>query len=259
MIVAGGLQFGNVVGQIDVQMLDDVRPVVVGHPELYNVVLAVIVHQRAAVAAAVLLQVLVRRPLVLRRPLSRQRAVSAVHVLLDFGRHERAQALGLGRRHEMYLARDRSAAAVLLHRVLGRAVQLMVQLLLVVQLLLKRTETVRLRLVRGRRLERRLEQVPLAAAAVAEMLVAQVTEMLVLVAVRSGVLVAVRRLARVPVLVRHLAAVLVVVFHFTGMHQRYLARKFVRVHMVHVMRRFFGHHDDDPVVSERKNKNLNQK
>jgi len=84
----------------------------------------------------------------------------------------------------------------------------------------------------------------------AEVLVPHVPEVLVLVAVRAAVLVAVRRFARVPVLVSHLAAVLVVVHHFARVDKRYaLAGQLVRVHVVHMLRHFFGHHDDDPVVS----------
>lgn len=84
----------------------------------------------------------------------------------------------------------------------------------------------------------------------AEVLVPRVPEVLVLVAVRANVLVAVRRFARVPVLVGHLAAVLVVVHHFARVDERYaFAGQLVRVHVIHMLRHFFGHHDDDPVVS----------
>jgi len=89
----------------------------------------------------------------------------------------------------------------------------------------------------------------------AEVLVSRVAEVLVLVTVRAGVLVTVRGFAHVPVFVRHLAAVLVVVHHFARVDQRYsLAGQLVRVHVVHVLRHFFGHHDDDPVVSVRNNR-----
>jgi len=83
-----------------------------------------------------------------------------------------------------------------------------------------------------------------------EVLVPHVPEVLVLVAVRAAVLVAVRGFARVPVLVGHLAAVLVVVHHFAGVDKRYaLAGQLVRVHVINVLRHFFGHHYDDPMVS----------
>jgi len=102
----------------------------------------------------------------------------------------------------------------------------------------------------ARRLLDRLVPVPADDGHFAEVLVPRVPEVLVLVAVRAAVLVAVHGFAHVPVLVRHLAAVLVVVHHFAGVDERYaLAGQLVRVHVIHVMRHFFGHHDDDPVVS----------
>jgi len=88
----------------------------------------------------------------------------------------------------------------------------------------------------------------------AEMLVPEVAAVLVPMTVDARVLVVVLRLARVFVPVRHLAAVLVVVHHLARMDQRYaFAGQLVRVHVVHVLRYFLGHHNDDPVVSARNN------
>lgn len=84
----------------------------------------------------------------------------------------------------------------------------------------------------------------------AEVLVPQVPEVLVLVSVSANVLVAVRRFSGVPVLVRHLATVLVVVHYFAGVDKRYtLAGQLICVNVIHMLRHFFGHHDDDPMVS----------
>lgn len=275
LLLVPGLQFGQVVGQVDVHLLVRARAtLVVGHPQVNHVVrgrragdVAVVVVVTASTCAAnvvvgghVLLLLLDDMP--------------AVHVLLDLGRYERAQPLGLGRWDKLDATGDGAAAlslarvdaaasaAVLLHHVVAG----MLQMLLMVQVLLLLLQA---QLVRGRvqqrmmivtavMLERRLLQVLVSAGddELAEVVVSQVPEVLVLVTVRAHVLVAVRRFSRVPVLVRHLAAVLVVVHHFARVDQRYaLAGQLVRVHVVHVLRHLFGHHDDDPVVSRRNEQN----
>lgn len=130
----------------------------------------------------------------------------------------------------------------------------------VLVLSLLQVSLVQVQLLRGRAqqrvfglLEMRVTAATAATRNVTDVLVAQVTEVLVLVSVGAGVLVAVRRFARVPVLVRHFAVVVVVVDHFARMNERYaLVCQLVRVHVVYVMRHFFGHNDDDSVMPARK-------
>lgn len=96
MLVAG-LQFGHVVGQVDVHVLDEVRPVLVGQPQMYHVESG----RRVTVVGHVLLLLLLIVVVVVVAVLQ---LLSAVHVLLDLGRHERAEAVRLRRRHELHLA-----------------------------------------------------------------------------------------------------------------------------------------------------------
>lgn len=199
---------------------------------------------------------------------------AVLHVLLDLRGHERSQAPRLGRRNELYAttagsgptsarlqhATTSARPAVLLHQIVAGLQQLLlvlqaqlvsgvVQMQRMMVMMAAVVVMVERRLVRRRLRDRGL--LPDDAQAT-EVLVSQVTEMLVLVAVRAGVLVTVSGFAHMPVIVSHLAAVLVVVHHFARVDQRYsFAGQFVRVHVIHVLGHFFGHHDDDPMVSVR--------
>jgi len=179
---------------------------------------------------------------------------AVLHVLLDLGRHERAQAPRFGRRHKLHMTgrwSPAAAATALSHQVVAG----LLQLLVVLQLQPVRGVAQKCRMMvvavvmvaRGLLRHGRLGPDD---AHFAKVLVPHVPEVYVLVAVRADVLVAVRRFSRVPMLVRHFAAVLVVVHDFAGVDQRYaLAGQLVRVHVIHVLRHFLRHHDDDPVVS----------
>lgn len=190
---------------------------------------------------------------------------AVLHVLLDLRGHERSQAPRFGRRNELYATTAGSGPtsarpAVLLHQIVAGLQQLLlvlqaqlvsgvVQMQRMMVMMAAVVVMVERRLVRRRLRDRGL--LPDDAQAT-EVLVSQVTEMLVLVAVRAGVLVTVSGFAHMPVIVSHLAAVLVVVHHFARVDQRYsFAGQFVRVHVIHVLGHFFGHHDDDPMVSVR--------
>lgn len=300
LLLFAGLQFGHVVDQVDVHVLDHVRLLVIGHPQLYHVVRG----RRCATATAVdtfivvvfrelLLLMLLLKLLILLLLLMVQLLLvllmlqllllqllvlllllddgAVLHVLLDLRWHERSQAPRLGRRHELYAttagsgptsARLQHAAAsarraVLLHQIVAGLQQLL--LVLQVQLVSGVVQMQRMMvmmaavvvMVQRRLVRRRLRGSGFLTddAHAAEVLVSQVTEVLVLVTVRADVLVTVSGFAHVPVIVSHLAAVLVVVHHFSRVDQRYsLAGQLVRVHVVHVLRHFLGHHDDDPVV-----------
>lgn len=300
LLFFAGLQFGHVVDQVDVHVLDHVRLLVIGHSQLYHVVRG----RRCATATAVdafvvfvfrellllmlLLLLLILLVLLMLQLLLLQLLVlllllddgAVLHVLLDLRGHERSQAPRLGRRHELYAtttgsgpasARLQHAAAsarraVLLHQIVAGLQQLL--LVLQVQLVSGVVQMQRMMvmmaavvvMVQRRLVWRRLRGRGFVSddAQAAEVLVSQVTEVLVLVTVRAGVLVTVSGFAHVPVIVSHLAAVLVVVHHFARVDQRYsLAGQLVRVHVVHVLRHFLGHHDDDPVVSVRNDKTSN--
>lgn len=239
-----GLQFGHVVDQVDVHVLDDVRFLVIGHPQVYHVVrgrrcttatAALVVVVFRVLLLLMVLMLLMLQLLVFQLLLLDDRAV--LYVLLDLRGHERSQAPRLGRRHELYATTDRgptsaglqhaaaaTRGAVLLHQIVAG----LQQLLLVLQVQLVRGVVQQWMVAAVVVVERRVSRwlldllVPVPDDAhFSEVLVAHVPEMLVLVAVRSGVLVTVRGFAHVPVLVRHLAAVLVVVHHFAGVDQRY--------------------------------------
>lgn len=77
LLVTGLLQSGHVVGQVDVHVLDEVRPMLVGHSQTYHVERG----RRFAVIGGVLMLMLLMLVAVL---------LAAVHELLDLGRHERA-------------------------------------------------------------------------------------------------------------------------------------------------------------------------
>lgn len=273
-----GLQLGHVVGQVDVHVLDDLRPALVGHAQMNHIVPGRRRSGPPRVVVVVVRGLLVqRRRVLLRRVLLRtEPAVLVVHVLLDLLRYERAQAVRLGRRHEVHLAGDgpapdgpgrraqhaagAAAGAVLLHPIVDAAAAAALVVLLV-QVKLVRGGPQQRPVVDGRAqmvLQPDVVMVVwrrgLGLAAghqlqLAEMLVHRLPGVLVLVPVHARVLVTVRRLARVPVLVLHFAVVLVVVYHFAHVDQRYaLAGQLVRVDVVHVVRHLFGYHDDDPVV-----------
>lgn len=267
----GGLQFGHVVDQVNVHVLDRVRFLLVGHPQVYDVIRGrrgatatttatafVVIFRVLLLLVLLVMQLLMLLLLMLELLMVLLDDCAVLHILLDLGRHERAQAPRLGRRHELHATRRGPAPAarhaVLLYQIVAGLLQLLVVLLLQVQLVrggvqqrvISVVVVVQLRLVR-RRPDR---LVPDDALHFSEVPVPHVPEVLVLVAVRTVVLVVVRRFSHVPVFVRHLAAVLVVVHHFAGVDQRYaLAGQLVRVHVVHVMRHFFRHDYDDPVVS----------
>lgn len=98
-MLAAGLQFGHVVGQVDVHVFDQVRPVLVGQLQLYHVERG----RRVTVVGHVLLLLLLLL-IVVVVVVAVLQLLAAVHVLLDLGRHERAEAVRLRRRHELYLA-----------------------------------------------------------------------------------------------------------------------------------------------------------
>lgn len=146
LLFVAGFQSGHIVGQVDVHLFVNVRATLVArHPQVYHVVRG----RRAGLAIVVVVDVIGGHVLLLL--LRNVDAVPAVHVLLDLGRYERAQPLGLRRRDELNAAGGRAAAmslaidaataaAVLLHQVVAVLLQLllMVQLLLVLQVQLVR-------------------------------------------------------------------------------------------------------------------------